>query len=129
MKTKLEDMPTSQLLATLNIFDNLHQTHGQIINTANDYVQKGIPANVLQKVVDKAMKARAEALKNAEDIQREIDTRLKRDFDVIFGIRRSQVIMQEFEDVVLNYGQEKMKELGQEYKKLDTSDHAESSEA
>jgi hypothetical protein len=115
---KIAQLSSTELLAYSTIFENIINTNLEIQREIHNAVSQGFATpKELEKILDKSVKAKEEADTLYEQIQIELDGRMKRDLNMKFGIRRSQSIIKEFDTFVDNRNSEIIREQ-QEQKKL-----------
>lgn len=101
------NISTTELLAYTTILENIITTNNQLINEAKDGIIKGFATeNELEPIVKKCAISRDEAKGKYEEIQKELDMRMKRDLKMKMGIRKTQDTIREFDTFVFNKNNE-----------------------
>lgn len=113
---------TPELLSYSTILENIVTTNMGIQREIDNAVSgKLCTADEIEKVYHKSVDAGKEADEAYSEIQKELDLRMKRDLRMKFGIKRTQSIINEFDDFVSaknNTLQENQKALEEEAKKI-----------
>lgn len=97
----LSKLTTSDLLNYSTIMENIISTNLDIQMEASRAVTGGFCTDKeIEKMYSKSVDAKEEADTIYEEIQKELDLRVKKDLGMKFGIRRSQSIIKEFDAFV-----------------------------
>jgi hypothetical protein len=97
----LEKLSTGDLLNYSTILENIITTNIAIQREISEAISgKFCTAEEIAKINNKSFDAETEADKVYEEIQKELDLRVKKDLGLKFGIRRSQSIIKELDAFV-----------------------------
>lgn len=115
----LKKVPTADLLAYMNVLDNLIQSETGILNQCSQFIQtKKCAQEELQHIIDDTIISRKEALELSTDVQREIDLRMRNDIGLERGIRKAQSILAKFEHTINQLAKKEAENMEREYSKL-----------
>jgi hypothetical protein len=102
MKTA-ENISTPDLHAYLNIIDNLNTSNQQLANSIGEMHQKNpenLPIKEIQPILNFCKLAYKDHVEISIQLQKVIDSRMKRDLGIVYGIRKTQSLFQKFEDLI-----------------------------
>lgn len=118
-KINFSDTSTPDLLAFMNIYDNLYHGSSQLANECSELVNsKKVRLDEIEDIGALAARAREEQRLIAEQIQSELDKRLAKTFGTTFGIRKTQSILVKLEERLAELQSKGLSQMTEEYSKL-----------
>lgn len=98
---KLGLIPAGTLLAYSTVLENIIQSNLEIQREMNNAVSEGYCSKEeVDDIYSKSVSALQEADERYQEIQKELDLKMKSDLGTKYGIRRSQSIIKEFDAFV-----------------------------